>query len=61
MAQGQCRVAGYGVEPGEMGVRTCRNGKIAKLNAGASILLEGLLGMGCNRIVLEVYCTAPNV
>lgn len=61
MAQGQCRVAGYGVEPGELGVRTYRNGGIAKLRAGVGILLEGLLGMGYNRIVLYLNCVQPQV
>lgn len=51
-----CGVAGLR----ELGVRPCRNG-IAKLGAGAGILLEGLLDMGCHRIVMVLHRVAPSV
>lgn len=55
-AQGPCGVAGLGEGLEGLGVSPCRNGGIVKLGARAGILLEGLLGMGCNRIVLGLHC-----
>ena len=60
-AQGPCGVAGHGEGPGLLAVRPCSNGGIAKLGVGAGTLLEGLLGMGCNRIVLGLPCVQPQV
>lgn len=59
--QEPCGVNGLGEGPGELSVRPCRNGRIAKLGAGAGILLEGLLGMVCNRTVLALHCVQPQV
>lgn len=37
---------------GWLGVSPCRNGGIAELGTRAGMLLEGLLGVGCSRLVL---------
>lgn len=56
LGQQPCGVAGHGEELGELCVKPCSNGRIAKLAIGTGILLEGLLGMGCSPL-----CLAPGV
>lgn len=53
--KGHVGIAGLGEGLEGLGVSPCRNGGIAKLGAHAGMLLEGLLGMGCNTIVLGLH------
>lgn len=58
-AQGPCGVAGLGEGLEGLDVSPCRNGGIAKLGAHAGILLEGLLGMGYNRLCWAYTVCSP--
>lgn len=42
-------------------MRPCRKGGVARLEAGAILPLEGLLGMGCDGAVLVVHGVQPHV
>lgn len=57
IAQGPCGVTGYGEGPGELGVRPCSSGGIAKLGVGTDTLLEG----GSARCGLQQDCPGPSL